>query len=267
MANALLKGKNGIIFGVLDEHSLAWQVALKCYSEGANVILSNNRVALRLGKIQKLAALINAPLFCTDVSESAQVDELLERSLVHFGEKIDFVLHSIAMGFNIRKRHAYTALNHTLQHKTLDVSALSLHRFLQVAMSKQAMRDWGSIVALSFIAAQRVFPGYNEMADAKALLESIARNFGYHYGVNNRVRINTISQSPTRTTAGGGINDIDRFITYTDRMSPLGNAPTDALAQCCVMLFSDYARYITMQNIFHDGGFSSMGISEHLAKA
>lgn len=261
-SHQLLKNKTGLILGALNEHSLAWHIAVKCRQEGAELVLSNSRVAHRLGEIQKLGKMLDAPVICTDLTDSTDIEKLLEFCVFRFGGKIDFILHSAAMSYNIRKNHEYTGLNHELQQKTLDASALSLHRLLQVAFNREVISDWGSVVALSFIAAQRVFPGYNEMGDAKALLESIARSFGYHYGQKHKVRINTISQSPVKTTAGQGIHDFDRFVNYTEKMSPLGNAPAESLADFCATLFSDYTRYITMQNIFHDGGFSTTGISE-----
>ncbi|PSK91497.1 enoyl-ACP reductase FabI [Taibaiella chishuiensis] len=260
----LLKGKTGIILGALNEQSLAWHIALQCKQEGARILLSNNRVALRLGWIHELAALTAAPVVCTDMADMAQVEQLIDDAMEHFGGKIDFILHGAAMSYNIRKQNPYTDLDHILQQKTMNVSALSLHKLLQAAFQKNAINEWGSVVALTFAAAQRVFPGYNEMGDAKALLESIARSFGYYYGKTHKVRINTISQSPVKTIAGDVIDNFDRFFHYTDQVSPLGNAPAAALAKFCVTLFSDYTRYLTMQNIFHDGGFSMTGISDDI---
>lgn len=262
MSNNLLKGKKGIIFGALDENSIAWKTALKCYEQGAQIVLTNAPVALRMGEINKLAEQCgNAPVIGADVTLMEDLQHLLQESMNHFGGKIDFILHSIGMSINMRKGLHYTEINYTHNQKTLDISAISLHKLLHTAWKMDAINDWGSVVALTYIAAQRVFPDYNEMADAKSLLESIARNFGYHYGVRNKIRINTISQSPTRTTAGGGVKGFDGFITYAEKMSPLGNATADDCANYTVTLFSDLTRYVTMQNLFHDGGFSFTGVT------
>lgn len=261
MAFNLLKGKKGIIFGALDEKSIAWKTAMRCYEEGAQIVLTNAPVALRMGEINKLAEAINAPVIGADVTNMDDLKNLFEQSMAHFGGKIDFVLHSIGMSLNVRKGKHYTEIDYGFNQKTLDISAVSLHRVLRTAWDMDALNEWGSVVALSYIAAQRVFPDYNEMADAKALLESIARSFGYHYGVKRKVRINTISQSPTRTTAGSGVKGFDGFVTYADKMSPLGNATADQCADYCVTLFSDMTKMVTMQNLFHDGGFSFTGVS------
>ena len=262
MAYQLLKGKKGIIFGALDEKSLAWRTALRCYEEGAALVLTNAPVALRLGEINKLAADVKAPVISADVTSMEDLKKLFEGAMNHFGGKIDFILHSVGMSLNIRKNKPYTGLDYGFNQKTLDISAMSLHRVLQIAYEMDALNDWGSVVALSYIAAQRVFPDYNEMADAKALLESVARNFGYYFGVKNKVRINTVSQSPTKTTAGSGVKSFDGFQAYADKMSPLGNASADACAGYCASLFSDLTRMVTMQNLFHDGGFSFTGVTE-----
>lgn len=263
MSNQLLKGKKGIIFGALDEKSIAWKTALACHKEGASLVLTNAPIALRMGEINKLAKECNnAPVIPADVTSMDDLNNLFTKSMEHFGGAVDFVLHSVGMSMNIRKGNAYTDLNHEFTHKTLDISAMSLHRVLQVAYKLDAIKEWGSVVALTYIAAQRVFPDYSEMADAKALLENIARSFGYHYGVKKKVRINTISQSPTRTTAGSGVKGFDGFIDYAEKMSPLGNASAEDCANYCVSLFSDYTRMVTMQNLFHDGGFSFMGVSQ-----
>lgn len=263
MSNQLLKGKKGIIFGALDEKSIAWKTALQCYKEGAQLVLTNAPIALRMGEINKLAQQCNnAPVISADVTNMDDLNNLFTKSMEHFKNGVDFVLHSVGMSMNIRKGNAYTDLNHEFTHKTLDISAMSLHRVLQVAYKLDAIKEWGSVVALTYIAAQRVFPDYNEMADAKALLENISRSFGYHYGVKKKVRINTISQSPTRTTAGSGVKGFDGFIDYAEKMSPLGNASAEDCANYCVSLFSDYTRMVTMQNLFHDGGFSFMGVSQ-----
>ena len=262
MSNNLLQGKKGIIFGALDEKSIAWKTALKCHEQGAQIVLSNAPVALRMGEINKLSETINAPVIGADVTNMDDLKKLFEGAMQHFGGKIDFVLHSIGMGLNVRKGKGYTELNYEWHQKTLDISATSLHRVLRTAWDMDALNDWGSVVALSYIAAQRVFPDYSEMADAKALLESVARSFGYHWGKRNKVRVNTISQSPTMTTAGSGVKGFSGFVDYADKMSPLGNASAEDCANYCTFMFSDLSRYITMQNLFHDGGFSFTGVSE-----
>lgn len=261
MANNLLKGKKGIIFGALDEKSIAWRTAIRCHEEGAQLVLTNAPVALRMGEINKLAETVKAPVIGADVTNMDDLKNLFEKSMEAFGGKIDFVLHSIGMSLNVRKGKHYTEMNYEWNAKTLDISAMSLHRVLRTAWDMNAINDWGSVVALTYIAAQRVFPDYNEMADAKALLESVTRSFGYHYGVRNKVRVNTISQSPTRTTAGSGVKGFDGFIDYAEKMSPLGNASADQCADYIVTLFSDLTKMVTMQNLFHDGGFSFTGVT------
>lgn len=262
MAYQLLKGKKGIIFGALDDKSLAWRTALRCHEEGASLVLTNAPVALRLGEINKLAAAVNAPVIGADVTSLEDLKKLFEGAMNHFGGKIDFILHSVGMSLNIRKGKPYTRLDYGFNQKTLDISAMSFHRVLQTAYEMDAINPWGSVLALSYIAAQRVFPDYNEMSDAKALLESVARNFGYYYGIKNKVRINTVSQSPTKTTAGSGVKSFDGFQAYAEKMSPLGNASADDCAGYCAVLFSDLTRMVTMQNLFHDGGFSFTGVTE-----
>ncbi|MFM9910790.1 MAG: enoyl-ACP reductase [Chitinophagaceae bacterium] len=262
MSNNLLKGKKGIIFGALDEKSIAWRTAIKCYEEGAQLVLSNAPVALRMGEINKLAELVNAPVIGADVTNMEELKNLFQKSIEHFGGKMDFILHSIGMGINVRKGKHYTEMNYEWNSKTLDISSMSLHRVLRTAWDLDALNEWGSVVALTYIAAQRVFPDYNEMADAKSLLESVTRSFGYHYGVKKKVRVNTISQSPTKTTAGSGVKGFDGFISYAEKMSPLGNADADQCADYVVTLFSDYTRMVTMQNLFHDGGFSFTGVTQ-----
>jgi enoyl-[acyl-carrier protein] reductase I len=266
MANNLLKGKKGIIFGALDEKSIAWKTALTCYEQGAQIVLTNAPVALRMGEINKLAEAVKAPVVGADVTSMEDLKKLFEEAQRHFGGKVDFVLHSIGMSLNVRKGKHYTEMNYEWNQKSLDISAMSLHRVLRTAWDMDAINDWGSVVALSYIAAQRVFPDYNEMADAKALLESVTRSFGYHYGVKRKVRVNTISQSPTRTTAGSGVKGFDGFIDYAEKMSPLGNATAEDCANYCAFMFSDLSRYITMQNLFHDGGFSFTGVTEAVIK-
>jgi enoyl-[acyl-carrier protein] reductase I len=264
MSNQLLKGKKGIIFGALDEKSIAWKTALACHAQGAQLVLTNAPVALRMGEINKLAEQINAPVIGADVVNMDDLKNLFEQSMQHFGGGVDFILHSIGMSLNVRKGKQYTEIDYGFNQKTLDISAMSLHRVLRTAYEMDAINEWGSVVALTYIAAQRVFPDYNEMADAKALLESVTRSFGYHYGVKNKVRVNSISQSPTRTTAGSGVKGFDGFMNYAEKMSPLGNASGEDCANYCVSLFSDMTRMVTMQNLFHDGGFSSTGISTEM---
>ncbi len=261
MANNLLHGKKGVIFGALDEKSIAWKVAERCHEEGAQLLLTNAPVALRFGQINELAAKLGAEIVPADATSMEDLENLFRRALEVFGGPIDFVLHSIGMSLNVRKGKPYTDLNHEWMLKTFDISAISFHRMMQVMMKLDAMAEGGSIVALSYIAAQRVFPDYNEMAESKALLESFARSFGYHYGVQKKVRVNTISQSPTKTTAGTGVKGFAEFFDYADKMSPLGNASAEACADYCVVMFSDLTRMVTMQNLYHDGGFSTMGMN------
>lgn len=260
----LLDGKRGIIFGALDDKSIAWHVAEKCVQHGAKITLTNAPVALRFGGIKELATKLDSELIPADATSLEDLENLLTKSQEHLGGKIDFMLHSIGMSVNVRKKKAYTDLNYDWMAKTLDVSAISFHKLMQVAYKMDAMNEWGSIVALSYIAAQRTFPDYSEMAESKSLLESFARSFGYHYAKKNKVRVNTISQSPTVTTAGSGVKGFQEFFSYAEKMSPLGNAPADACADYCVSLFSDLSRMVTMQNLFHDGGFSCMGMSPEL---
>ncbi len=261
MSYNLLKGKKGIIFGALDERSIAWKTALRCHEEGASILLTNAPVAMRMGEINKLAEKINASVIPCDVSSNDDVANLITKAMEHFGGSFDFILHSIGMSVNMRKGKSYTDIDYGFNQKTLDISATSLHRLLATTMKMDAISEWGSVVALTYIAAQRVFPDYNEMADAKALLESIARSFGYHYALKKQVRVNTVSQSPTRTTAGSGVKGFDGFINYAEKMSPLGNASGEDCANYLVTLFSDFTKYVTMQNLFHDGGFSFTGVS------
>lgn len=256
----LLKNKKGIIFGALDERSIAWKVAEKAHAEGAEFVLTNAPIAMRMGKINDLAEQCGSQIVPADATSMEDLGKLFDAATEQYGN-LDFVLHSIGMSPNVRKSKPYTDLNHDWFQKTLDISALSFHKVLQTAYTKDAMNDWGSIVALTYIAAQEAYPFYSDMADAKATLESIARSFGYHFGVKNKVRVNTISQSPTVTSAGSGISGFDKFFNFAEEMSPLGNADGDACADYCVSLFSDLTRYVTMQNLFHDGGYSTTGIS------
>ncbi len=260
----ILEGKRGIIFGALDPNSIAWKVAEQCHANGAVFTLTNAPIALRLGTINQLAEATNSKVIGCDVTLNADMENLMKESMETLGGKVDFVLHSVGMSLNIRKGKPYTDLDYEMMKKTFDISAMSFHRLLQTAWKMDAINDWGSVVALTYIAAQRVFPDYSEMADTKALLESIARSFGYHYGKAKKVRINTISQSPTKTTAGTGVKGFGSFFDYADAMSPLGNASAEDCANYCVSLFSDYTRMVTMQNLFHDGGFSFTGISNEV---
>lgn len=262
MAYNLLKGKKGIIFGALNEQSIAWKVAQRAVQEGAEIVLSNAPIALRMGELNKLAEECNAPVIGADVTNGDDINNLFTKTIEHFGGKVDFILHSIGMSVNVRKNIPYFENNYEFTHKGFDISALSLHRILQAAMKHDAINEWGSVLALSYIAAQRYFPGYNDMADNKAVLESIARNFGYEYGMAKKVRVNTISQSPTRTTAGSGVKGFDGFIEFAEKMSPLGNADADQCADYCVTLFSDLTKMVTMQNLYHDGGFSFTGVTQ-----
>jgi len=263
MGQNILQGKKGIIFGALDELSIAWQVAERVVEEGAEIILTNAPVALRMGKIKDLASKLNCEVVAADATNMDDLNLLMDKAEEKFG-KIDFILHSIGMSPNVRKKKEYTGTNYDFFHKTLDISGLSFHRVMQIAYQRDIINEWGSVVALSYIAAQRTFFKYNDMAEAKSLLESIARSFGYHYGKAKKVRVNTISQSPTPTTAGTGIKDFDKMFKFGELNSPLGNATTAACADYCISLFSDLTRYVTMQNLFHDGGFSNVGISQEV---
>jgi enoyl-[acyl-carrier protein] reductase I len=261
MSYNLLKGKRGIIFGALDPNSIAWKVAERCHEEGAVFTLTNAPVAMRMGAINELAKKCNAEVIGADATSIPDLENLFSKSMEVLGGKIDFVLHSIGMSPNVRKGKHYTELDYEYYHKTIDISAMSLHKVLQSAMKLDAINEWGSVVALTYIASQRVFPDYGDMADAKSMLESIARSFGYQYGVKKHVRVNTISQSPTKTTAGSGVKGFDAFFNYAESTSPLGNASADACADYTITLFSDLTRMVTMQNLFHDGGFSNTGVS------
>lgn len=261
MAYNLLKGKKGIIFGALDNKSIAWKVAERAHEEGAVFTLSNTMSALRFGQIDELAEKCGAEVIAADATNVKDIENVFERSMEVLGGKVDFVLHSIGMSLNVRKKRVYNDLDYNFLNKTLDISAISFHKVLQVAHKMNAINEWGSVVALSYIAAQRTLYGYNDMADAKSLLESIARSFGYIYGRERKIRVNTISQSPTLTTAGAGVKGVSGLLDFTERMSPLGNADADECANYCVTMFSDLTKKVTMQNLFHDGGFSNMGMS------
>jgi len=261
MSNQILKGKRGIIFGALDDQSIAWHTAMKCHEEGATFVLTNAPVAMRFGKIQELAEKTGSKVIPADATSMEDLENLLTKSEEILGGKLDFILHSIGMSLNVRKKKEYTDLKHDWMQKTFDISAISFHKVMQVAYQNDSMNDWGSIVALSYIAAQRTFPDYSEMAESKALLESFARSFGYHYAKKKNVRVNTISQSPTWTTAGSGVKGFKEFYDYANTMSPLGNAPAEDCANYIAAMFSDYTRMVTMQNLYHDGGFSNMGMA------
>lgn len=261
MAYNLLKGKRGVIFGALNDMSIAWKVAEKAVEEGATITLSNTPVAVRMGDVSKLGEKLGAEVIPADATNVEDLEMVFAKSMEILGGKIDFVLHSIGMSPNVRKKRLYDDIDYDLLSKTLDISAVSFHKMIQAAKKLDAIADHGSIVALSYIAAQRTMFGYNDMADAKALLESIARSFGYIYGREKQVRINTISQSPTQTTAGSGVKGMSSLMDFANRMSPLGNATADECADYCIVMFSDLTRKVTMQNLFHDGGFSSMGMS------
>ena len=264
MANDLLKGKRGIISGALDKNSIAWKVAEKAHEQGATFVLTNAPIAMRMGEINELAEKTNSKIIPADATSIEDLTNLFTEAQEILGGKIDFVLHAIGMSVNIRKNIAYEDSNYDYFAKGIDVSAMSLHKMLSVAKKMDAISEWGSVVALTYMAAQRTYPFYTDMADIKAMLESIARSFGYHYGLDKKVRINTVSQSPTKTTAGTGIKGFGDFYDYADEIAPLGNASAEDCANYCVTLFSDFTRMVTMQNLFHDGGYSSTGVSDKI---
>ena len=264
MSNSILKGKKGIIFGALDESSIAWITANKIYDEGGRFVLTNAPVAIRMGNIEKLAKQTESKVIPADATSLEDLENLIKSALNDLGSKLDFVLHSIGMSVNVRKGKEYTDLNHDWMTKGWDVSAVSFHKLMQTLFKLDAMNEWGSIVALTYIASQRTFPNYNDMADNKAYLESIARSFGYYFGKEKKVRVNTISQSPTLTTAGKGVKGIDDFLNYAELTSPLGNASAEECADYTISLFSDYTRKVTLQNLFNDGGFSNVGVSQEI---
>ena len=262
MSHGLLKGKKGIIFGALDPNSIAWITAERVFEEGGTFVLTNAPVAMRMGQINELAEKTNSKVIPADATSLQDLEKLVSDSMDILGGKLDFILHSIGMSINVRKGKSYTDQNYDWTHKGLDVSAMSFHRVMQTLYKNDAMNEWGSIVALSYMAAQRVFPDYNDMADNKAFLESVARSFGYFFGKDKKVRVNTISQSPTPTTAGKGVKGFDGFIKYADKMSPLGNATAMDCANYTITLFSDLTKRVTLQNLYNDGGFSNMGVSD-----
>lgn len=260
----LLKGKKGIIFGALDENSIAWKTAERVHQEGGSFVLTNAPIAMRMGNLKDLAEKTGAEIIPADATNEEDLANLVSKSMEILGGKIDFVLHSIGMSVNVRKGRNYTDEKYDFTAKGWDVSALSFHKVMQSLYKADAMNEWGSIVALTYMAAQRTFPDYNDMADNKAYLESVARSFGYFFGTQKKVRVNTISQSPTPTTAGTGVKGFDSFINYAEKMSPLGNASAQDCADYTVSLFSDLTRKVTMQNLFHDGGFSNVGVSQEI---
>ena len=257
----LLQGKKGIIFGALNEQSIAWKVAERAVEEGAEIVLTNAPAALRFGSINELAKKCNSIVIPADATKMEDIEKLIDQTMEHFGGKFDFILHSIGMSPNLRKGISYDNLNYEYLNKTLDISAVSFHKIIKTAYQKDALNEWGSIVALTYLAAQRTVCGYDDMADAKSLLESIARSFGYIYGRDRKVRINTVSQSPTLTTAGSGVAGLSKLLDYADKMSPLGNGTAEECADYVLTLFSDFTRKVTMQNLYHDGGVSSMSMS------
>jgi enoyl-[acyl-carrier protein] reductase I len=264
MSYNLLKGKRGIITGALDENSIAWKVAEKAHEQGATFVLTNAPIAMRMGEIKKLAEKTNSQIIPADATSVEELTTLFTQSQEILGGKIDFVLHSIGMSVNIRKNVPYTELNYDYFNKGIDVSAMSFHKMMAVAKKLDAINEWGSIVALTYMAAQRTYPFYTDMADIKAMLESMARSFGYHYGLEKNVRVNTVSQSPTKTTAGSGVKGFGDFYDYADSIAPLGNASAEDCANYCITLFSDLTRMVTMQNLYHDGGYSSTGVSNEV---
>ncbi|MES2590015.1 MAG: SDR family oxidoreductase [Bacteroidota bacterium] len=264
MSNNLLKGKRGIIFGALNDQSIAWKVAEQAHAQGATFVLTNAPIAMRMGEINGLAEKTGSTVIPADATSVEDLENLVTKATEILGGKIDFVLHSIGMSPNVRKGKHYTESDYKFYNQTMDVSAISLHKTLATLYKHDAINEWGSVIALTYIAAQRIFPDYNDMADAKSLLESITRSFGYHYGIKNKVRVNTISQSPTWTTAGSGVKGFTEFINYSEQMSPLGNATAVDCANYCVAMFSDLTKYVTMQNLFHDGGFSNTGVTQQV---
>lgn len=264
MANNLLKGKRGIIFGALDENSIAWKTAEQVNAEGGKFVLTNAPIAMRMGKINELAAQTGSEIIPADATSVEDLENLISKSVEILGGKLDFILHSIGMSPNVRKGKEYGDLDYLWMLKTMDVSAISFHKVMQVAEKQDAMNEWGSIMALSYIAAQRTFPGYSDMAQAKSMLESIARSYGTRFGELKKVRVNTISQSPTPTTAGSGVGGFNVFIDFAEKLSPLGNATANECASYIVMMFSDYTRKVTMQNLMHDGGYSTSGMTDKL---
>lgn len=262
ISHNLLSGKRGIIFGAIDELSIAWAVAKQCVAEGAQIVLTNTQSAICIGSLEQLAKELKCPLIACDSTDLDDLTNLFTQSQELLHGKIDFILHAVAMSQNLRRNRQYDDANYNYFAQTIDVSALSFHKMLQTAKKLDAINEYGSVVALSYIASQRAVAGYNDMGDAKAILESITRNFGRIYGEEKHVRINTISQSPTQTRAGSRFWGVSHFYEWTDKMSPLGNANAQDCANMCVMLFSDYTRKVTMQTLYNDGGYSTTAISQ-----
>lgn len=262
MGKNLLKGKRGIIFGALDENSIAWITAKIIHQEGGSFVLTNAPIAMRLGKIDELAEMCGSEVIPADATSIPDLENLVSKSMEVLGGKLDFVLHSIGMSPNVRKGKPYGDLNYEWMHKSLDISAISFHKVMQTCEKLDAMNEWGSIVALTYIAAQRTYPDYSDMAQAKAMLESIARSYGERFGQLKKVRVNTISQSPTMTRAGTGVGGFDAFLDFAENMSPLGNASAEDCANYIAVMFSDFTRLVTMQNLMHDGGFSNSGMTQ-----
>ena len=267
MAYNLLKGKRGIIFGALNELSIAWKVAERAHEEGAKIVLTNTPVSIRLGTISTLAEQCGAVVIPADATSIEDLENLVDKATEVFGGKIDFVLHSVGMSTNVRKRIPYENIDYNNMMRTIDISAVSFHKLLQTLYKKDAMAEYGSVVALSYIAAQRTVAGYGDMADAKAMLESITRSFGAIFGRERKVRVNTVSQSPTLTTAGQGIAGLGDWFKMSDELSPLGNASAEECADYVITLFSDFTRKVTMQNLYHDGGFSQTAICPSVIEA
>lgn len=264
MSHKILEGKKGIVFGALDKNSIAWKTAEAIVASGGEIVLTNAPIAIRMGNIVELSKKLESPIIPADATSVIELQNLINKSVEHFNGKIDFVLHSIGMSVNVRKGKNYTDLNYDWLTKGWDISAVSFHKLLQILYKSKAMNEWGSIVALTYIAAQRTFPNYNDMAENKAYLESIARSFGYFFGKDYKVRINTISQSPTLTKAGEGVKGLEGFLKYSEKMSPLGNASAEDCAKYTVMMFSDYTKKVSLQNLYHDGGFSNVGVSQEI---
>lgn len=266
MADKLLLNKKGIITGALNSSSLAWKVAERCHQEGAKFVLTNTRYALEKGQIKDLAKKTGSEIIVADLSNLEDIKNLFQKSVEILGGKIDFLLHSVAMSYNIKEGLPYPGLNYDYFLKTIDISSLSLHKLLSTGWKLDALAEGGSIVTISYIGSQRAFPFYSDMAEAKAALESIVRSFGYWLGKEKKIRINAISQSPTKTIAASGIKGFEEFYQYAEKISPLGNASAESCADLAVLLFSDLTRGITMQTIYNDGGFSATGVSEEVIK-
>ncbi len=264
MSYNLLMGKKGIIFGALDENSIAWKVAERAYEEKASFILTNTPASLRMGKIYDLSKKTKSIVIPADATSISDIEILFDKALIFFGGKIDFILHSIAMSINIRKKLEYPCINYDFLKKGWDISAVSFHKIMKIAWDKKAINKWGSIVALTYIASKRNFPSYVDMSDYKSYLESIARNFGYFWGIKEKVRVNTVSLSPIYTKAAASISGFKDFLYLSNKLSPLGNASSQDCADYIITLFSDLTRKVTMQNLYNDGGFSKIGINECL---